>query len=197
MAEDERSLVAAAKNGDRTAFEALAERYAPRIFALIYRMVRGQREEAEDLTQEVLLRAYQALASFREDASFYTWLYRIAVNRTLNRIQKKKLSSVSLDEPLQEGDRPREVADPDSCFQPAAALENRELGQTLQKAVDQLSESLRVVFLMREVEGLSHEEIAAALGSTSQAVRVRLHRAKKELMERLAPYVSGAEGRPA
>ncbi len=182
---DESVLVAAARRGDRAAFEVLAERYAPRIYALVSRMVRGRREEAEDLTQEALLRAFQSLASFREDSSFYTWLYRIAVNRTLNRLEKKS--------PVLE-DEPRERADTDLSTQPMAALQSAELRGVLESAIGQLSDSLRVVFVLRELEGLSHDEIASLVGANAQAVRVRLHRAKKELMERLAPYV--LEGQP-
>lgn len=185
MSADETGLVNAARQGDRVAFEVLAERYAPRIYALIFRMVRGRREEAEDLTQEALLRAYQSLGSFRADSSFYTWLYRIAVNRTLNRLDKKSL-------PVD--DEPRDMADRDLSAQPLPALQNQELRQVLEAAILQLSDSLRVVFVLREIEGLGHDEIAELVGANAQAVRVRLHRAKKELMERLSPYV--LEGRP-
>ncbi|GMU57491.1 MAG: DNA-directed RNA polymerase sigma-70 factor [Candidatus Xenobia bacterium] len=188
MLEDERSLVAAAKQGDRHAFEMLAERCAPRVYALVYRMVRGRREEAEDLTQETLLRAYASLASFREDSAFSTWLHRIAVNLTLNRLDRKNLVAASLE------DDPREVADKDASAQPLAALQTSELRQVLEAAILRLSDSLRVVFVLRELEGLSHDEIARMLDSNSQAIRVRHHRAKKVLMELLAPYV--LEGQP-
>lgn len=188
MLEDERSLVAAAKHGDRHAFEKLAERCAPRVYALVYRMVRGRREEAEDLTQETLLRAYASLASFREDSAFSTWLHRIAVNLTLNRLDRKNLVAASLE------DDPREVADKDASAQPLAALQTSELRQVLEAAILRLSDSLRVVFVLRELEGLSHDEIARMLDSNSQAIRVRHHRAKKVLMELLAPYV--LEGQP-
>ncbi|HXE71471.1 MAG TPA: sigma-70 family RNA polymerase sigma factor [Candidatus Nitrosotenuis sp.] len=191
--EEDGILAARAKSGDGQAFEELVSRHGRRIYNVVLRMVHGDREEAEDLTQEVLLRAYQALPGFREESGFYTWLYRIAVNRTLNRLQRKKLAVRSLDEPLtdEDGERPREL--PDASGDPQAVYAHRELARALERSLDQLNQTSRAVFVLREVEGMSHEQIALVLGSTSQAVRVRLHRAKKELMRLLSPWL--AEGR--
>ncbi|MBI3927833.1 MAG: sigma-70 family RNA polymerase sigma factor [Armatimonadetes bacterium] len=190
MSETDHVLVARAKAGDRTAFEALVDRHARPIYGMIYRMVRGQREEAEDLTQEVLLRAFQALPSFRGDSQFSTWLHRIAVNRTLNRLQKKSIPARSIHDVAP--DRPDlELELPDQRHRPDRQAERQELKGVLERAIDHLSDSLRAVFVLREIEGLSHESIASILGVQSQAVRVRLHRAKKELIKMLTPYLEG------
>lgn len=191
MSEADRKLVSRAKAGDRAAFDALVEKHARPIYGLIYRMVRGNKEEAEDLTQEVLLRAYKALPKFREDSQFSTWLHRIAVNRTLNRLQKKTVPARSIHETTPDGEeRLREV--PDAGRGPQEQLQDSELRSVLERAIDHLSDSLRAVFVMREVQGLPHEEIASILGVKSQAVRVRLHRAKKDLIKMLSPYLEGA-----
>lgn len=179
MTDEERALVARAQGGDRPAFEELVTRHGARIHGLVLRMLRGNREEAEDVTQEVFLRAFEALPRFRGDSGFYTWLYRIAVNRTLHRLEKKKLPTTPLED--------LQVADPSE--EPAQAAVSGELGQALKAALDRLSDGSRTVFLLREAQGLSHDEIAEVLGIAAGAVRVRLHRAKKELVRLLSPYL--------
>lgn len=188
MSDQDRLLVIRAQNGDRAAFEELVSRHARPIYGFILRMVRGHREEAEDLTQEVLLRAYKALPRFRGDSKFSTWLHKIAVNRTLNRLQKRKLSSVSTS--LVREDGTLAVLDiPDSSMGPERLAGRSETMAMIEQALGELSDSLRVVFVMRELQAMSHDDIARSLGCTSQAVRVRHHRAKKELAKRLAPYL--------
>lgn len=189
MSESERDLVRRAQTGDLVAFEILAGKYSKAIYGHIFRMVRGRREEAEDLTQEALLRAFKALGRFRGDCKFSTWLRRIAVNLTLNRLQKKQLPASSIDEEPPEGGRPVEI--PDESFGPERKLDQNELKRALEAAIEQLSPNLRTVFVMREVEGLSHEEIAEVLETNSQAVRVRHHRAKKQLAGILTQSMGG------
>lgn len=179
MSDSERDLVRRAQNGDLDAFEELVGKHSKSIYGHIYRMVRGRREEAEDLTQEALLRAFKAIGRFRNDCKFSTWLRRIAVNLTLNRLQKKQLPSRSIDEEPPEGGRPVEI--PDETFGPERSFDQGQLRGALEQALEELSPSLRAVFVMREVEGLSHEQIAEILETNSQAVRVRHHRAKKQL----------------
>lgn len=191
MSDHDRLLVSRAQGGDREAFAELVERYSKPIYGLVLRMVRGRREEAEDLTQEVFLRAYKALPRFRGESKFSTWLRKIAVNRTLNSLQKKSLPSFSLHQ-SHDGEE-HEVEIPDASRGPDRMSERQETAEAIERAVGELSEALRLVFVMREFQGLSHEEIAQVLGSTSQAVRVRHHRAKKELAQKLEPYLRAQE----
>lgn len=186
MTEPERALLERIRAGDRDAFCILVERYAPRLFNAVFHMT-SDRVAAEDLVQDALVGAYNGLDRFRGDAGFYTWLYRIAFNRTLNWIRKGrgKLTFESLD--ADEGERPREVAD--ASDDPLARAEQRELGEALQGAIASLNEANRIVFTMREVDGFEYEEIARMLDCTQEAVRTRLHRAKKELKARLRPYL--------
>lgn len=183
MTDEERVLVARAQGGDRPAFEALVTRHGGRIYSLVLRMLRGDREEAEDVTQEALLRAYEAMPRFRGDSGFYTWLYRIAVNLALHRLERKKLPTRSLDDP-EAG-----VVVPDLSTEPARATVSGELSEAVKAALDRLPDASRTVFLLRESQGLSHDEIADILGIAAGAVRVRLHRAKKELVRLLSPYL--------
>ncbi|MGE0488682.1 MAG: RNA polymerase sigma factor [Vulcanimicrobiota bacterium] len=196
MSENDRILVARAQKGDREAFEVLVEQHARPIYTLVFRMVRGRREEAEDLTQEVMLRAFKALPRFRGEAKFSTWLHRIAVNLTLNRLQKKSLNPQSLSQG-DEGDGEHWLEIPDTSMAPEVMAERAETMACVRAALAEMSESLRVVFLMRELQGMSHDDIAATLGASSEAVRVRHHRAKKELVKRLASLKRAREGKPA
>ncbi len=183
-------LVSKAKSGDRTAFEVLVEKHARSIYGLIYRMVRGNKEEAEDLTQETFLRAYQGLTKFRGDSQFSTWLHRIATNLTLNRLKKKSLPVRSIFEQSEDGkERLQQLPDPHRT--PHQAIQDSELRQMLERALDHLTDNLRAVFILREIEGLPHDKIAHILNTTTRAVRVRLHRAKKELCKILSPYLEG------
>ena len=189
MSESERDLVRRAQNGDLDAFEILVGQHSKSIYGHIYRMVRGRREEAEDLTQEAMLRAFKAIGRFRNDCKFSSWLRRIAVNLTINRIKKKKLPSQSIDEEPSEGGRPLEI--PDETFGPERKFDQAQLKTALEEAIENLSPNLRAVFVMREVEGLSHDEIAEILETNSQAVRVRHHRAKKQLAGILLKSMGG------
>ena len=181
------ALLERARAGHVASFEELAKRHAGKVFALIFRMVHGRREVAEDLTQDTFLAAFQSLAQFRGDSQFATWLHRIAVNKTLHFLEKKQLPTSTLSALPEES--PLDPPDPQGG--PEQILEESELHAHLQASIDRLPASLRVVFLMREVEKLGYDEIAASLETTSEAVRVRLHRAKKELLTLLRPYLQG------
>lgn len=179
-------LVVQAQAGQAIAFDELAQRHAQKIFALVFRMVRGRKEVAEDLAQETFLSAFQSLSKFRGESAFSTWLHRIAVNKTLNFLAKT--------EPTEVAELP-ESADPQAG--PQELIEEQELHTRLLTGVDRLPESLRLVFVMREMQKQSFEEIASALESTPKAIRVRLHRAKKELLGQLRPYLESSELRTA
>ena len=180
-------LVRSAKAGDADAFGELVERNEAKIYGLCLKML-GNKEDAEDCLQEVFIKAFKALPGFREEARFSTWLYRIAYNESLMRIRKKKLDTVSLDQPveLEEGDVSRDLAD--WTTDPRADVMNNELSDVLVRHVNELDPDNRIVFLMRDVHGLSTNDTADALGLSIPAVKSRLHRARLFLRGKLSNY---------
>ena len=169
-------VVARVLAGDTSLFEILMRRYNQRLFR-VARSILADDAEAEDVMQEAYVRAFRELAGFRGEARFSTWLTRIACYEALARARKRlRLVSNGGGEPP---DPPSEAADPEQ------ALENRELRMVLGEAVEALPDSLRAVFCLREVEGLSTEQTADALDLTAENVRVRLHRAKRSLRQTL------------
>jgi RNA polymerase sigma-70 factor (ECF subfamily) len=180
-------LVKSAKAGDADAFGELVERNEAKIYGLCLKML-GNQEDAEDCLQEVFIKAFKALPGFREEARFSTWLYRIAYNESLMRIRKKTLDTVSLDRPveLDEGDVTRDLAD--WTTDPRADMMNSELSDVLVRHVNELDPDNRIVFLMRDVHGMSTGDTAEALGLSVPAVKSRLHRARLFLRQRLSDY---------
>ena len=182
--EDEHLLVAAAKRGDASAFEELVSRYEGKIFRLTMNITRN-REDAEDAMQDAFLKSYSHLKDFQEDSRFYTWLVRIAANEALMRLRKRRPNQFSLDEPIEGDDdlMPFEIEDwgpsPEQRF---AQTEMREI---LNSVIDKLEPDFRVVFVLRDVEGLSTEETARTLGISIPAVKSRLLRARLKLREKL------------
>lgn len=181
-------LVAMAKAGDRDAFGVLVERHESKIYGLCLKML-GNPEDAEDVLQEVFIKAFQALPGFREEARFSTWLYRIAHNACLMRIRKKKLETVSLDRPLdvEEGQIQRDVTD--WSTDPRTDVMSEELSSVLTRHINELSPDNRIVFVLRDVHGLSTDDTASVLGLSVPAVKSRLHRARLYLRERLSDYM--------
>lgn len=167
-------------SGDISLFEILMRRYNQRL----YRVARGilaDDTEAEDVMQEAYLRAFRELAGFRGEASFATWLTRIAVHEALSRARKRR-RLVPIDATFDGGEPPDP---PTPSHGPEREAENRELQAVLQEAVEALPDPLRAVFCLREIEGLSSEETADSVGITVENVRVRLHRAKAALRQKL------------
>jgi len=185
----ETGLVHAAKAGDLAAFEALTTRHERQIYSLAYRMLQNP-QDAEDVTQQALLSAVENLAQFREESSFGTWLYRIATFAALKVIRKRKgLATVSLEEatePREDYDsipHPEYIADWKQS--PEQLVERNETQRLLDEALAQLDEKHRLVFVLRDVEGLSVKETAAALDLSEANVKVRLLRARLQLRELL------------
>jgi RNA polymerase sigma-70 factor (ECF subfamily) len=178
----------------KASFEAAVEKYHARIFQLVYRYL-GNYDEADDVTQETFIRAYRAWDNFRGDAQVYTWLYRIALNLCHN--QKKKMNrrqqteGPSLDAPLDYSDENEsQTTDvPDNSAVPWHTLERKELNQQLFDAVQGLPENYRIVIVLRDIEGLSYEEIAQVTSSSLEAIKSRLFRARNLLRARLSNYV--------
>ncbi|MFH1502439.1 MAG: sigma-70 family RNA polymerase sigma factor [Candidatus Eisenbacteria bacterium] len=180
-------LVVKAKAGDGDAFGELVVRHEGKIYGLCLKML-GNPEDAEDCLQEVFMKAFEALPGFRQEARFSTWLYRIAYNACLMRIRKKKLETVSLDSPVQVGEDQIQRDVPDWTTDPRADLMNEELNDVLTAHINELQPDNRIVFVLRDIHGLSTDDTASVLGLSVPAVKSRLHRARLFLRERLTDY---------
>lgn len=188
-------LVKRFQNGDHRAFQTLVERYEGRIYNLACAMV-GDKEAARDAAQEAFIRAYQALPGFRGASGFYTWLYRIAVNVCLNASQKaqRRRDSASLDTLLESG----RIA-PEAIFEgqqtPDNDLARVQLQEQIQAVLDELSPDHRTVVVLKDIEGLSQEEVAEMLDCSVGTVKSRLSRARAHLRDLLRPiYTEWKEG---
>jgi RNA polymerase sigma-70 factor (ECF subfamily) len=182
--EDEHLLVTAAKAGDAAAFEELVNRYEKKIFRLTMNITRN-REDAEDAMQDAFMKAYSHLDRFHEDSRFYTWLVRIAANEALMRLRKRRPNQFSLDEPIESEDDfvPQQIEDWGPS--PEQRFAQTELRDILRGVIEDLPHDFRIVFLLRDVEGLSTEETAAAVGISEAAVKSRLLRARLKLRKKL------------
>lgn len=182
--EDEPDLVAAAQAGDLNAFDTLVGRYERKIFRLAQNITQN-REDAEDVMQEAFLKAFEHLHEFQGNSRFYTWLVRIAVNQALMKLRKRRPNQVSLDEQMDTGEEliPRDVEDWGPS--PVERFEQSELSDILRKAIGELDPSFRIVFQLRDIEDLSTEETAEALGLSVPAVKSRLLRARLKLRTKL------------
>src|ERR1700736_580572 len=185
---DEMALVGRAKAGDVGAFEELVRRYDRNVFRIAQHITQN-REDAEDVVQDAFLKAYGNLSQFQGQSKFYTWLVRIAVNEALMKLRRRRPERmVSLDEDVktEEDSLPREVAD--WSPNPEQQYSQAELREILSKTIQGLPPGFRTVFVLRDVEGLSTEETAAALELSVPAVKSRLLRARLQLRERLGRY---------
>jgi RNA polymerase sigma factor (sigma-70 family) len=185
----DRVLVQHAQEGDLCAYDSLVRRYHERVYATIYHMT-SHHEDANDLTQEAFIKGFSALKSFKGDSSFFTWIYRIAVNKTINHLKKRK-NKVTLS--LNDLDFNAEH-DPDlvafvSENTPRRDLNLSELQEKLNEAMQQLSDTHRLVVTLHDVQGLSHEEISKILDCNTGTVRSRLFYARQQLQAYLSDYL--------
>jgi len=182
--EDEHLLVTAAKAGDAAAFEELVNRYERKIFRLTMNITRN-REDAEDAMQDAFMKAFSHLDRFHEDSRFYTWLVRIAANEALMRLRKRRPNQFSLDEPIESEDDfvPQQIEDWGPS--PEQRFAQTEMRDILRGVIEELPPDFRVVFLLRDVEGLSTEETAETVGISEAAVKSRLLRARLKLRQKL------------
>jgi len=185
--DDEPALVAAARTGDVSAFETLVSRYERKIYRLTQNITQNH-EDAEDAMQEAFLKAYEHLQEFQGNSRFYTWLVRIAVNQALMKLRKRRPNIVSLDEEIDTGEDmvPRDVEDWGPS--PADRYAQTELAGILSKAIAELDPPFRIVFQLRDIEELSTEETAEALGLSVPAVKSRLLRARLKLRQKLNQF---------
>ena len=182
---DEFSIIDRFKGGDQSAFEELVLKHQDRIYNLC-RHILGSAHDAEDAAQDTFIKAFQNLKNFRPEASFYTWLYRIAVNTCLD--YKKRPFFESLFKSSDKGEefmveRPSDEPSPDRLY------ESKQIGHALRVSLRQLSEKLRTALILKEIEGLSYEEIAEVLDISIGTVKSRISRAREELKGLMKNYI--------
>jgi RNA polymerase sigma-70 factor (ECF subfamily) len=187
--EDDEALVARARRGDGAAFDVLVGRYKERLYATVYHMT-SNHEDANDLVQETFIKAYKSLGSFKGRSSFYTWAYRIAVNRTINFLKRRKhrnqFSLDDIDSSIQ--------SDPDflelmSHVTPRREARLTELRERLNEALQKLSEAHRAVVTMHDIQGMTHADIAKVMNCSEGTVRSRLFYARQQLQGLLSDYL--------
>ena len=191
--EVDQQLVERAQRGDKRAFELLVEKYQRKLARLISRLVRDP-GEVEDVTQEAFIKAYRALPSFRGDSAFYTWLYRIGINTAKNYLVamgRRAPTSTEVEaeeaEGYDGGELLREISTPESL------LLTKEIAGTVNQAIEALPEELRSAIQLRELEGMSYEEIAKLMDCPVGTVRSRIFRAREAIAERLKPLLDQAK----
>jgi RNA polymerase sigma-70 factor (ECF subfamily) len=188
---NEERLVQQAQRGDQCAFEDLVRRYQDRLFTSLIRLT-GSRDDAEDFVQEAMIQAYLRLNTFQGKSSFYTWLYRIAINLVFSGRRRRRLRTVSLEHVQSETGR--EPSDPSGA--PGKDLERAEESKQIQRAFAELSEEHRAVLLLRTVEGFDYETIGRVLQLNAGTVRSRIHRARMDFRARLNRRVAPGSSCP-
>ena len=181
-------LVKRVQQGDRSAFDLLVVKYQHKILKLIMRYVRDP-SEALDVAQEAFLKAYRAIRSFRGDSAFYTWLYRIAINTAKNYVVAAGRKPAFYDIDLQDSDNSEVFAKLKDIDTPEHLALSEELRQTVNKAIQDLPEDLRTAILLREIEGMSYEEIAQTMDCPVGTVRSRIFRAREAIDKKLKPLL--------
>ncbi|HTB62498.1 MAG TPA: sigma-70 family RNA polymerase sigma factor [Opitutales bacterium] len=188
-AEVDLALVQRVQTGDIRAFDLLIQKYRERLYAIIYNLT-SNREDASDLTQEAFIKAFRNIRLFKGDSSFFTWLYRIAVNTSLTHLKRSRLrrffSFENLDEQVSQSELAEVLADKMQTDKPALI---KELQEKLNEALQRLSLNHRTVVVLFEIEGLSHQEIAQVMECSEGTVRSRLHYAKLQLQSYLQDYL--------
>ena len=187
--EIDRQLVTRAQQGDKQAFNLLVVKYQRKLARLLSRFIRDP-AEVEDVTQEAFIKAYRALPAFRGDSAFYTWLYRIGINTAKNYLMamgRRAPTSTEVEaeeaEGFEEGEQLRDINTPESL------LLSNEIAQTVNRTIEGLPEELRKAIQMREIEGMSYEDIAQAMDCPIGTVRSRIFRAREAIAEQLRPLL--------
>ena len=188
-------LVEKAQKGDKQAFGVLVEKYNKKLFRLLSRMVRDQ-SEIEDIVQDSFIKAYRAINNFRGDSAFYTWLYRIGVNTAKNHLmalsrRPKAMNDVELED-IENFD---DAGDLRSYETPESALMTKEIAATVNETIEQLPEELKSAITLREIDGLSYEEIAEIMDCPIGTVRSRIFRARESIAEKLKPLIETSNKR--
>ena len=190
--EIDQQLVERVQRGDKQAFGLLVSKYQRKLMRLLSRLIRNS-AEVEDVAQETFIKAYRALPAFRGDSAFYTWLYRIGINTAKNFLVsqgRRAPTSTEFDseeaESFNDGDQLRDINTPERM------LLSKQIGQTIESAMESLPDELREAIMLRELEGLSYEEIAAIMECPIGTVRSRIFRAREAISDRLKPLLETA-----
>jgi RNA polymerase sigma-70 factor, ECF subfamily len=191
----DQQLVRRAQLGEKRAFEMLVVKYQRKLARLLGRLIKDP-AEVEDVTQEAFIKAYRALPAFRGESAFYTWLYRIGINTAKNYLVasgRRAPTSTAVDseeaESFEEGDQLRDVNTPEN------ELISKQIAQTVNESMEALPEELRTAITLREIEGLSYEEIAEIMNCPIGTVRSRIFRAREAIAEKLRPQLGTAKDR--
>ncbi len=184
----DQQLVERVQSGDKAAFNLLVLKYQHRVLKLVGRFV-NDHADAEDVAQEAFLKAYRALASFRGDSAFYTWLYRIAINTAKNALVSNRRRPIDFDLDLQDPDQYERHARLKDVDTPEGVALTEEIRGVVERAMEQLPEDLRTAIVLRELEGLSYEEIAEAMDCPVGTVRSRIFRAREAIDKKLKPLL--------
>lgn len=191
----DQQLVERVQRGDKGAFDLLVSKYQRKIFRLLSRLIRDS-AEVEDIAQEAFIKAYRALPNFRGESAFYTWLYRIAINTAKNylvsqgrRVPTTTEADIEEAETFDDGERLRDLNTPESM------LRTKQVGEAVNRAIDRLPEDLRTAIVLREIEGLSYEEIAESMNCPIGTVRSRIFRAREAIAQELKPILNSAKDR--
>lgn len=186
-------LVERVRAGDKRAFGLLVEKYRRKLLRLLSRMVRDQ-DEIEDIAQETFIKAYRALPQFRGDAAFYTWLYRIAVNTAKNHLASRNRAMPTIsDQAMNDEDEPDERLVAQDIATPETELLSKQVAIAVNQAVDALPEELRQAITLREIEGMSYEEIAEYMACPIGTVRSRIFRAREAIATKLRPILGTSQ----
>ena len=186
---EDTELVALAQKGSTNSFNKLVDKYHSRIYSLTYQMT-SNREDAEDLTQEIFIKAFEALPRFKGRSSFYTWLYRIGINKTINyRKKRNRNRPISIDALDQDITCDEVYAELDSKDSPLRHIGLNELQVKLNEAMQRLSLKHRTVAVMHDIEGIPHDEIAKIVGVSVGTIRSRLFYARRQLQADLGEYI--------
>jgi RNA polymerase sigma-70 factor (ECF subfamily) len=188
------ALVRRVQKGDKAAFDALVLKYQHKVLKLVQRYVRNP-AEAEDIAQEAFIKAYRALPAFRGDSAFYTWLYRIAINTAKNSLVAARRRPVSYDLDLQDGTQVQAQARLADAETPEALALTEEIRRTVNEAIEALPDDLRLAIVLRELEGLSYEDIARTMECPVGTVRSRIFRAREAIDRSLREVFDGGLGR--
>jgi RNA polymerase sigma-70 factor (ECF subfamily) len=191
--EDEVALVTRARQGDREAFRGLCERHQRRAYSVALGIVHNS-DDARDIVQEAFLKVWKSIGAFEGQSAFYTWLYRIVTNLAIDHLRKLRPSQPYDDAREREEDEiPGEdnILPQTAGLHPGRALESKEIGQAIERALEGLSANHRAVLLMREVEGLSYKEMARAMGCSEGTIMSRLFHARKKMQAALLDHVQG------
>ena len=187
--EIDQQLVERAQRGDKHAFELLVSKYQRKLARLLSRFIRDA-TEVEDVTQEAFIKAYRALPTFRGDSAFYTWLYRIGINTAKNYLVamgRRAPTTTDIDseeaEGFEDGDQLRDLNTPEN------EMMSRQVAETVNRTLEELPEELRTAISLREIEGLSYEDIAEAMNCPIGTVRSRIFRAREAIAEKLRPLL--------